>query len=214
MEGEGGGGVAKAWRQFLAGVQRPGWELWPAARARTRLQIELGKFDDAARALEQARRATRTAAGRPAGGGAPGDRPADPRQGVRRRRGRPPAELLKTAAGAQKERLDIYEIAAKAGGDGKPLDGVDKIKAEMEKTKDPSVHATGFSMMGELYLAGEQAAGRDVGVPVGGNGAEPGQRRGVQGASSRLADMFETAQMDEDQARKYRDKLKRFRGTF
>ncbi len=200
------------WKQFLlAEDTKFGWEQWPAARACTRLQIELGKFDDAALTWGRVSKNT--------------NMPPDARVEAAIQeidlqiRGKAYsaavtscAELLKTAAGIKKDRLVIYEIAAKAGGDGKPLDGIEKIKAEMNKTKDPSVHATGFSMMGELYLAGSKP--RDamwmflwVETVVNQDKDEAFK------ALARLADMFE-AQMDEDQARKYREKLKRFRGTF
>ena len=120
-------------------------------------------------------------------------------------------ELAKTAAGAKKDRLAIYEIAAAAGG-GKPLDGIDKIKAEMNKTKDASVHATGFSMMGELYLAGgkpRDALWEFAMVETVLNQDKDEAFKAI----ARLAELFE-AQADEDQKAKYRDKLKRFRATF
>jgi hypothetical protein len=202
--------MAKVWGDFLRD-HKSGWELWPAVRACTRLQVELGKYDDAARSWNRLSKNPEI--------------PPDARLEAAIQeldlqiRGKAysvaataAAELAKTAAGAKKERLTIYEIAAKAAGDGKPLDGIDKIKAEMDKSKDPSVHATGFSMQGELYLAGGKP--RDamwsflwVETVVNQDKDEAFK------AMSRLAETFET-QMDEDQARKYRDKLKRFRGTF
>jgi hypothetical protein len=204
----------KLWIGFLATDDTKfGWEQWPAARACTRLQIERGKFDDAAITWNRVVKNTNA--------------PADARieAGIqeidlRIRAGGAgyasaslaSAELLKTAAGVKKDRLVIYEIAARAGSEGKHLEGVDKIKAEMNKTKDAAVHATGFGMMGELYLAGGKP--RDamwmflwVETVVNQDKDEAFK------ALARLADLFQK-QADEDQEKKYRDKLKRFRANF
>ena len=202
--------AVQLWTDFLA--ENPaGWEVWPAVRACTRLQIELGKFDDAARAWGRLSKNP--------------EMPPDARLEAAIQeidlqiRGKAysaaataAAELAKTATGTKKDRLVIYGIAAKAGSDGKPLEGIDKIKAEMNKTKDASVHATGYSMLGELYLAGGKT--RDamwsflwVETVLNQDKDE------VLKAMSRLAALFET-QMDEDQVKKYRDKLKQFRSTF
>jgi len=202
--------AAKVWGDFLRD-HKTGWELWPAVRTGSRLLVELGKYEDASRAWG---RVAKNA-----------DIPPDARveAGIQeidlQVRGKAysvaatgAADLAKTAAGAKKDRLTIYEIAAKAGADGKPLDGVDKIKAEMDKTKDPSVHATGYSMLGELYLAGgkpRDAMWSFLWVETVLNQDKEEAFKAV----SRLAVMFET-QMDEEQARKYRDKLKRLRATF
>jgi hypothetical protein len=146
----------KDWNSFLVAEDtKAGWEQWPAVRGSTRLQIERRKFDDAARNWERVSNNPNM----------PPDARLEAslqaidlqiRGGAYSAAGTTANELLKTAVGPKKDRLTIYALAAKAGGDGKPLDGIDKIKAEMDKTKDPSVHATGFSMMGELYLAGKK----------------------------------------------------------
>ncbi|MBP3959829.1 hypothetical protein J8F10_31665 [Gemmata sp. G18] len=199
------------WKEFYDTYKTAfGWELWPAVRSMTRLQIERRKYDDAAAAWEKLRGVA--------------DLPPDAKleaalQGLDfriRSKGYSAAvtaadELLKTAAGAKKDRLVLYQLAAKEGGNGKHQEGIDKIKAEMDKSKDPAVHATGFSMMGELYLAAGKP--RDamwmflfVETVVNQDKDE------VFKAISRLAEIFE-AQMDEDQTKKYREKIKRFRGT-
>jgi hypothetical protein len=121
------------------------------------------------------------------------------------------SELLKTAAGPRKDRLVIYEIAAKAAGGGRPLEGVEKVRAELAKTKDPSVQATAFAMAGELYLAGgkpRDAMWEFLWVETVVNQ----DRDEVFKALSRLAEIF-AAQMDEDRAKKYRDKIKQFKAT-
>jgi hypothetical protein len=209
-------GCITDWMQFLASEDTKfGWEQWPAVRACTRLQIERGKYDDAARAwgrvaknpnlppdarveagIQEVDLQIRAKAYSAAANGA--------------------AELLKTAAGTKKDRLVIYDLAAKAGGDAKWAEGIDKIKAEMNKSKDPVVHATGFAMMGELYLADSKTPKpRDamwmflwVETVVNQDKDESFK------ALVRLNELFENQLADEDQAKKYRDKIKRFRGTF
>ena len=202
--------AVKVWSAFLS-THKTGWELWPAVRASTRLQIEQGKFDDAARTW---RKITENKT-----------MPAEAKleaalqeidlyiRGTKYASAAVPADtLVKTAVGAKKARLIIYAIAAKAGSGGTPLTGIDAIKAEMEKTKDPSVHATGFSMMGELYLAGKkprEAMWMFLWVETVMNQ----DRDEVFKAMMRLTGLFATM-MDEEQTAKYRDKLKRYRGNF
>jgi hypothetical protein len=203
----------KDWTDFL-GLEETkfGWEQWPAVRSCTRLQIELGKFDDAARAWSRVAKNPN----------APPD--AKLEAGIQEidlqiraktaasAAASAAAELLKSAAGTRKDRLVIYEIAARSMGDAKPLDGVDKIRAEMNKTKDPGVHATGFSMLGELYLAAgkpRDAMWMFLWVETVVNQDKDEAFKAV----AQLTAMFEK-QGDEDQAKKYREKIKRLRGTF
>ncbi len=204
--------IAK-WGDFLApgGDAEKGWEQWPAARAVARLQVERGKFDDAARMWSRVAKNP--------------NMPPDARAEAAlqqidlqiRSKQYPAAsaaisELAKGATGARKDRLAIYDAAAKAGGGGKISEGIEKIKAEMNKTKDASVHATGFSMMGELYLA--DAKPRDaMWMFLWVETVVNQDRDATLRALSRLADIFES-QMDEEQVRKYREKLKRFGSSF
>lgn len=204
--------ISKDWRQFLQDYP-VGWETWAAAKARTRVLVELGKFDEAAGTW------TKLAASK--------DLPPDARLdaalqeidlNIRAKVYAPAAvaaaELGKTAAGPRKERLAIYEIATKgAAGDKAALDAVTQIKAEMDKTKDPAVHATGFSMMAELYLLANKP--RDAMWAFLWVETVLNQDRDEAfKAVVQLANLFETKLMDEEQARKYRDKLKRLRLTF
>jgi hypothetical protein len=204
--------VVVEWRNYLQDYPS-GWEAWSAVRASTRVQVELGKFDTAAttwnkitlnkdmppeaKAEAQLQEIDLQIRGQKYG-------PAAANVG----------ELLKAAAGARKERLVIYEIAAKANGDKKQaLDAIAAIKAEMDKTKDVSVHATGFSMTGELYLVAGQP--RDAMWAFLWVETVLNQDRDEAfKAISRLAMLFEKDLADEDQARKYREKLKRVRATF
>ena len=204
--------LAKDWNAYLLGEEtKKGWEQWLATRAYTRLLIGLGRYDDAAHAWGRVSKN----ANMPPGArleAAIQEIDCQIRSKAYSAAATAAAELLKTAAGTKKERLTIYEIAAEAGGSGKPLDGIDKIKAEMNKAKDASVHATGFSMMGELYLAGNKP--RDamwmflwVETVVNQDKDETFK------AISRLAGIFD-AQMDDEQSNKYREKLRQFRSTF
>jgi hypothetical protein len=206
--------VVKTWTSFLAEpANRAGWEVWPAVRSCTRVQIELGKYDEAARTWGKITTNK--------------DLPPESRLEAQLQeidlqiRGKLSAnavlaagELQKTATGARKERLAIYEIAAKAGNDPKlASDAVTQIKAEMDKTKDPSVHATGYSMQGVLY----QTAGKPREAMWAFLWVETvlnHDRDEAFKAVSQLATLFAKDLMDEDQARKYHDKMKRFRSTF
>ncbi|AWM35636.1 hypothetical protein GobsT_66810 [Gemmata obscuriglobus] len=204
--------VAADWKDFIStynAAGKMGWEVWSAARIATRVQTERGKYDEAASVWGSLRRSK--------------ELPADARleAGLQeidfqiRAKAYSNASLsaadpdMQKATGSRKERLAVYELAAKAGGEGKPLDGVDKIKAAMDKTKDPTVHAAGYAMMGELYLAAGKP--RDamwmflwVETVVNQDKDE------VFKAIARLTELFD-AQTDEDQSKKYREKIKRFR---
>lgn len=207
--------VVGKWKDFLGDYgakEKFGWEVWPAARSATRLQIERGKFDDAAQtwgrmkaladlppeqkldaAIQEIDLQIRSKAYPNAGGAAD--------------------ELLKTANGPRKERLTVYSLAAKAGSDSKHLDGVKAIEGELAKTKDATVQATAYGMMGELYLAGgkpRDAMWMFLWVETVMNQ----DKDEVFKAVTRLAEMFEGALADEEQAKKYREKLKRYRASF
>ncbi|MCS6866378.1 MAG: hypothetical protein RMJ56_12520 [Gemmataceae bacterium] len=142
----------RGWTNFLL-TQPSGWELWPATVACARLQIERGQYEDAARTwnrlsknpnmppeakleaalqeidlLIRAKTAYSTATTNA-------------------------AQLLKTATGTTKDRLSIYELTASHASSNKHGEGIAKIRQIMNASKDPTVHATGFAMIGELYLA-------------------------------------------------------------
>lgn len=203
------------WKDFLAtynAAGKMGWEVWSAVRSATRLLTERGKYDEAAAVWANLRKSP--------------DLPPDAKLDAAlqeidfqvRAKAYSNAVILagdaelQKATGARKERLGIYELAAKAGSDSKHLDGVDKIKAAMDKTKDPAVHAAGYAMMGELYLAAgkpRDAMWMFLWVETVVNQ----DKDDVFKAVARLNELFE-AQMDEDQGKKYREKIKRFRLLF
>ena len=201
------------WKGFLADYKSAfGWELWPAARAVTRLMTERGKYGDAAAVWANLRKAP--------------ELPPDAKfeAGIQeidfqiRARAYSNATVavadpeMQKAIGSHKERLGIYELAAKAGSSGKFLEGVEKIKAAMDKTKDPAIHATGYSLMGELYLADgkpRDAMWMFLWVETVLNQ----DRDEVFKALARLVEVF-AAQMDEDQSKKYHEKIKQYRTQF
>ncbi|MCI0703092.1 MAG: hypothetical protein L0241_18600 [Planctomycetia bacterium] len=199
------------WSGFLSDY-KTGWELWPATRACTRLQIERGKYKEASETWK-------TLTTNP-------EMPADSKLEARlqvidaqiRAKNYASAsvnatELLKTAAGARKDRLTIYKIAAKAGIDNKPLDAVAKIQAEIDKTKEVSVRATGYTMIGEMYLVGgkpRDAMWAFLWVETVFNQ----DKNEVHKAIVRLTELFAKHLKDEDRTRAYEEKIKQFRTTF
>lgn len=187
-----------------------GWEVWPAGRTLARLQMELGKYEDAARTWGKLAKNAEV--------------PADLRQEAGLQevdlliRGKQYAvasarsgELLTSApAGAVKDRLTIYAIAAKYAAADQAT-GVTQIEAEIARTKDPSVRATGYAMLGELHLAADKprdAMWAFLWVEVVYNQ----DRDEVVKAMVRLTDTFR-AQNDDEKAKSYREKLRRYRGT-
>lgn len=203
-------------------THKSGWEVWAAAQACARLQVsavEKGKDGD----KEPERRLFEEAARTWGKVAKTADLPADLRHDaalqeidllIRARRYADASILIadaaKTApAGPVKERLAIYALAAKA--DGAPLDGVAKIEAEVAKTKDPLIRATGFGMTGELYLLADkprEAMWQFLWVEVVYNQ----DRDEVIRALVRLSDTFRM-QGDEERAKAYREKLRRYRGA-
>lgn len=202
--------MAKTWADFLLDPKTT-WEVWPAVRAVSRVYTERGEFAEAARTWA---RVAKNA-----------ELPPDARAEaalqeidfqIRAKQYAPAlaatGELLKSAVGTQKERLTIYQLAARAGSDNKLPEGVEQIKAEMNKSKDATTHATGYSLMGELYAAAgkpRDAMWSFLWVETVLNQ----DREEVFKAVARLAALFEQ-QADEDQVKKYRDKLKRHRTSF
>lgn len=204
------------------GETKGGWEAWAAGRACARLQVSAEQkpaegekgpgrhlFEDAARTWGKLARLT--------------DLSADLRHDaalqeidllIRARRYADAAGLIaeaaKTApAGPVKERMALYDTAAKA--ESAPLDGVAKLEAAVAATKDPLIRATGFGLMGELYLLADkprEAMWQFLWVEVV-YSQDPDE---VIKALVRLGDTFRM-QGDEDRAKAYRDKARRVRGA-
>lgn len=215
------GEAIKLLENFLTG-NKTGWEVWAAGSTCARLQVsettkdadkgtERRHFDEASRSWGKVAKAadlapdlkleaslqeidTRIRAGQAAEARGLID------------------EAMKTApAGASKDRLNIYSLAVKFADNANPEEGVKAIEAELAKTKDPAVRAAGFGMMGELYLAKEkhrEAMWQFLWVEVVYNQ----DRDEVIKTLARLADAFRL-QGDDDRAKTYREKLRRYRGT-
>lgn len=212
---EAAGEASKAWADFVTNADYKGsWEMWPATRAATRINAEMNKFDEAARAWG---RLTKKDA----------DLPPDLRleasiqeidAQIRSRVGagaaQKSAEVLgKTApAGLAKDRLAIYEIAAGAVANSDFDKGAKDIEAKIAATKDPVVRGAGYSMLGEIHLA----AGRPRDAMWSFLWVETvynTDRDEAFRALCRLVEAFK-AQNDEDRVRAYQEKLQRARGAF
>lgn len=120
-------------------------------------------------------------------------------------------EAAKSApAGSVKDRLAIYQLAVKFGESPNPAEGVAAIEAEIAKSKDPTVRAVAYGILGELYLNADkprEAMWQYLWVEVVYNQ----DRDEVIKALARLADAFRM-QGDDDRAKAYRDKARRLRG--
>ena len=203
--------AVKLLESFLVGTTA-GWEVWPAARAAAGLQVELGRFDALASMWAKFAKSK--------------DAPADLRaeaglleidarlrakqfEEVKSRAD----ELLKTAPeGTLKRRLMLYQLAA-SKATTTPAEGVTLVEAEIAKTQDAAIRATGYSVIGELYLAGDKPSARDamwafLWVEVVYNQ----DKDEVLTALVRLAAVF-AQQGDEERAKSYREKARRLRAA-
>ncbi|MDB5305872.1 MAG: hypothetical protein JWO38_74 [Gemmataceae bacterium] len=211
--------AAKLLELFL-NANKTGWEVWPVAQTCARVQLSLTKKDGEAdrRLFEESARTWGKVVKN-------ADVPADLRleAGIQEvdnyLRARKWAEarstldeVEKTApAGGSKDRLAIFRQVLKAADGGNPLDGVGAIEADVAKTKDPAVRATGYGMIGELYLVADkprEAMWAFLWVEVVYNH----DRDEVLKALVRLSDTFRL-QGDEDRTKAYKDKARRYRGT-
>jgi hypothetical protein len=207
--------AVKEWSGFLTGY-KSGWEVWHAARTSARLYAELNKFDEAAKmwsriatnpelppdlkleaSIQEIDAQFRSQSYSNAAAGA--------------------AALLKTAGpGSAKEKLAIYEHAARAAEGGLKADTVqpvaDAIRKKIAETKDPAVRGVGYGVLGELYLLANrprEAMWEFLAVETLYNA----DKDEVMKAMCRLVVAFK-AQMDEDYEKRYREKIRRFRATF
>ena len=205
----------KDWNSFLTGYKK-GWEIWPAAKESARLDVELNKYIDAAKMWSRMEKNP--------------ELPPDLKMeagihevdALLRAKAYPnasatAAELLKSATGAAKEKLAIYERAAKAAEGGltaeniKPV--VDDIKKKMAASADRTVRAVGYGVIGELYLkAGQPREAMWAFLTV--ETVHNSDKDEVLKALCRLVDVFK-AQADQDEYEKrYREKIRRFRASF
>jgi hypothetical protein len=207
--------AVKEWGTFL-GEYKTGWELWPATQASARLLAELNKYDEAARLWARTAKVA--------------DLPADLKLEASLRaldaeiRGGGHASAVVTAGelgkaagpGTAKDKLAIYELAAKAAPDAlakRDYSGVVKqIEEAVAKAKDPTVRGAGYGMIGELHLmAGKPREAMWAFLWV--ETVYGQDKHDVLKAMCRLAEAFK-AQADEDRARSYREKIRRLRDAF
>jgi hypothetical protein len=206
--------TAKEWGDFIS-EYKTGWEIWPAARACTRLYTELKKFREVENVWKQVT-------------GKDVELPADLklmanmqmidaqiRQGVEGYSvaSRAADDLLKTAAGAiAKEKLAIYAKTASTGGAVSPealATTVKELEDKIAASKDPTVRAVGYSMIGELYLAAKRprdAMWAFLWVETVYNQ----DKDEVLKALVRLEQIFKS-QMDDDHEKMTHEKLRRLR---
>ncbi|MBA4190416.1 MAG: hypothetical protein C0467_20705 [Planctomycetaceae bacterium] len=205
--------AAKGWGDFVA-EHKTGWEVWVASRAGARIYSELNKFDEVARIWN---RMTKKEVNLPPDLLLEAQLQEIDAQ-IRTRTGAAAAQvaagnLLKTApAGPAKEKLAIYELAAKAMASGDPVTGVKPIEAAIAATKDNSTRGVGFSMIGELYK--EAPRPRDaMWAFLWVETVYNADKEEAFKAMCRLAEVFKS-QQDDDRVRAYQDKLRRGRGNF
>lgn len=203
--------AVKLLESFMVGTTS-GWEVWSAARLASGLEVELGKFNEMASMWGKLANTK--------------DAPADLRAEAglneidakfrAKRFGEVKTradELLKTAPeGTLKRRLTIYQLAASKADTG-PAEGVALVEAEIAKTQDAAIRATGYSVIGELYLAGDKPSARDamwafLWVEVVYNQ----DKDEVLTALVRLATAF-AQQGDDERSKAYREKARRLRAS-
>ncbi len=203
--------AANAWNSFI-GNYKGSWEVWPAAKHGARIYAELNKFDEAARMWGRLAKAD-------------AGLPPDLRQEAAMQEidcqirskayanAQVAAEALGKAAGPGpvKDKLAMYELAAKALGGSDPVSAVKAIEAKLAATKDSGVRSVGYSLLGELYLAANRprdAMWSYLWVETVFNT----DRYEAFKAMCRLKEVFRV-QGDEDRVRAYEDKLQRTRET-
>jgi hypothetical protein len=187
-----------------------GWEAWYATRNAARLNHELGKSDVAAKLWAKLVKAPDVT---PDLKVEAGYQEADAWMRAGRyseAEARAEASAKDAAAGTPKERLRLIAMAAKAATATDPSAGVPALEAEIGKTKDAAVRATGQAMVGELYLAAKkprEAMWAILWVDVVYNQ----DRDEVAKALARLTEVYKQLG-DEDRERNNHDRMRRNRG--
>ena len=186
-----------------------GWELWGVGRTLARLQGELGRWADAESTWSKLARNAEMPTELKVEAGLQ-ELDAAIRAGRATDVGPKAAELAKTAtSGPAKDRLAIYRAAAEAIGKSDPAGGVAAVEKLIADSKDPAVRATGYGMLGELYLADKkprEAMWSFLWVEV----VYTQDRDEVLKAVARLVTCFKQ-QGDEEREKAYREKLRRYR---
>jgi hypothetical protein len=207
--------AVKDWTGFLTGY-KSGWEVWPAARSLARLYVEQNKYDEGAKLWG------RMALNPELPPDLQIEASIEEIDALFRAKSHPMAAsramaVARSAApGAAKDKLAIYERAAKAAEAGLKEDTVqpvvDDIKKLIGASKDSSVRAVGFGVAGELYLLANRprdAMWEFLAVETLYNS----DRDEVLKAMCRLVQSFQ-AQMDEDRPKQYRERIRHYRAGF
>src|SRR5438477_2100140 len=130
-----------------------GWELWGVGRTVARLQGELGRWADAEATWAKLAKNPETPTDLKLEAGLQ-ELDAAIRAGRATDVAPKAAELAKAAtSGPAKDRLAIYRAAAEALTKSDPAGGVAAVEKLIADSKDPAVRATGYGVLGELYLA-------------------------------------------------------------
>jgi hypothetical protein len=124
------------------------------------------------------------------------------------------AKTLKEAAwpGPAKDKLEIYELAAKAAEGADYAAGVKTVEEKINATKDAGVRGVGYSMVGELHLAQKkprEAMWAFLWVET----VYSTDKDEAFKAMCRLTEVFRL-QGDDDRVRAYREKIRRARANF
>ena len=207
--------AVKEWSGFLTGY-KSGWEIWPAARTQARLLAERNQFDESAKMWGRMARNPEL----------PPDLKLEAAteeiDSLFRSKAYSTASTLaealgkSTSPGPARDKIAIYERAAKAADGGLKEDSVKPVVADIEKkiaaSKDAGVQAIGFSVIGELYLLVNKprdAMWSFLWVET----VKNQDKDEVLKAMCRLVLAFQ-AQTDEEMQKKYRERIRRYRVHF
>lgn len=203
----------KEWDNFLTN-HTSGWEVWLAARTASRLQVELGRYDAAARLWSSVSKLS--------------DLPADLRleatiQQVdalfRSKNYTAAASALSTALkdakpGSARDRLELYNLALQEARQGLSPAAIDKLAQQIEqrldKQTDPQVRATAFNILGEIYRQDPQRLRDAMWAYLWVETVYNTDKYETHKAAVRLLDIFQTLK-DEERLQSQRERLRQLR---
>jgi tetratricopeptide (TPR) repeat protein len=205
----------KEWESFLLN-HTSGWEIWLAARTASRLHVELGSYDKAARLWSSLSKLT--------------DLPADLQleavlQQVdalfRSKNYAAAASVVSTALkqakpGNARDRLELYDLAIQEARQGLSPATIDKLAKQIEqrldKLTDSTVRATAFSILGELYLQDPQRLREAMWAYLWVETVYNTDKYEVHKAAIRLVEIFQ-ALKDEERLLSERERLRLLRDS-
>jgi hypothetical protein len=205
----------KEWDSFLT-THTSGWEVWLAARTASRLQVELGQYDAAARLWSSISKLS--------------DLPADLRleaaiqqvDALFRSKNYAAAASALSAAlkeakpGSARDRLELYDLAIQEARQGLSPAAIDKLAKQIEqrvdKLTDPQVRATAFSILGEIYRQDPQHLRDAMWAYLWVETVYNTDKYEAHKAAVRLLDIFQ-ALKDEERLLSQRDRLRQLRDS-